>query len=116
MTKLITFSLRDFALPAPRSGSIEAHSGYGSSASDGQEIHVRVQKQRAQADPSYQAEVAVSSRFERDGYSFRIDGRMDGIFQCDPPKIEEIKSTFNIRERRTVWPATRWTTPTVCNC
>ena len=57
-----------------------------------------MQKQRAQADPSYQAEVAVSSLFERDGYSFRIDGRMDGIFRCDPPRIEEIKSTFNIRE------------------
>jgi DNA excision repair protein ERCC-2 len=90
--------LRDFALPAPRSGSIEAHSGYSRSAADGQEIHVRVQKQRTKADPSYQSEVSVSSVFERGGYSFRIDGRMDGIFRHDLPKIEEIKTTFNIRE------------------
>lgn len=83
MSKLITIPLRDFAVPAPRSGSIEAHSGYSRSAADGQEIHVRVQKQRAKGDPLYQAEVPVSCLFERGGYSFRI---------------EEIKTTFNIRE------------------
>ncbi|MFA7405389.1 MAG: ATP-dependent DNA helicase [Pelobacteraceae bacterium] len=98
MTKLITIPLRDFAVPAPRSGSIEAHSGYNRSAADGQEIHVRVQKQRARIDPLYQAEVPVSCVFERGGYSFRIDGRMDGLFRHDPPRIEEIKTTFNIRE------------------
>jgi DNA excision repair protein ERCC-2 len=98
MNKLITIPLRDFALPAPRTGSIEAHSGYGRSAADGQEIHVRVQKQRAKIDPLYQSEVSVSSVFERGGYSFRIDGRMDGIFRHDLPRIEEIKTTFNIRE------------------
>lgn len=98
MSELITIPLRDFALPTPRSGSIEVHSGYGRSAADGQEIHSRVQRQRAKADPSYQAEVAVSSLFERGGYSFRVDGRMDGIYRHAPPRIEEIKSTFNIRE------------------
>jgi DNA excision repair protein ERCC-2 len=96
--KLITIPLRDFALPVPRTGSIEAHSGYGRSAADGQEIHGRVQKKRAKADPSYQAEVPISSLFDRDGYRFRIDGRMDGIFRHDPPMIEEIKSGFTIRE------------------
>lgn len=96
--KLITIPLRDFALPVPRTGSIETHSGYGRSAADGQEIHGRVQKKRAKADPSYQAEVPVSTLFDRDGYRFRIDGRMDGIFRHDPPLIEEIKSGFTIRE------------------
>ncbi|MCM2357320.1 MAG: ATP-dependent DNA helicase [Geobacteraceae bacterium] len=96
--KLITIPLRDFALPAPRTGSIEAHSGYGRSAAEGQEIHLRVQKKRARADAAYQAEVPVSGLFDRDGYQFRIDGRMDGIFRHDPPRIEEIKSAFNIRE------------------
>jgi DNA excision repair protein ERCC-2 len=98
VNKLISIPLRDFAVPAPRSGSIEAHSGYNRSAADGQEIHVRVQKQRAKIDPLYQSEVLVSSLFDRGGYSFRIDGRMDGIFRHDLPKIEEIKTTFNIRE------------------
>ncbi|WP_246167083.1 ATP-dependent DNA helicase [Oryzomonas japonica] len=98
MTKLITMPLRDFALPSPRTGSIEAHSGYGRQAAEGQEIHTRVQKQRAKADSAYQAEVPITSLFERGGYAFRVDGRMDGIFRHEVPKIEEIKSTFNIRE------------------
>lgn len=98
MNKLITIPLRDFAVPAPRSGSIDAHSGYSRSAADGQEIHVRVQKQRAKTDPLYQSEVSVSSVFERGAYTFQIDGRMDGIFRHDLPRIEEIKTTLNIRE------------------
>lgn len=98
MPKLITIPLVDFALPVPRTGSIEAHSGYGRAAADGQEIHVRVQKKRAKADPLYQAEVPVSGLFAREGYRFRIDGRMDGLFRHDPPRIEEIKSGFNIHE------------------
>jgi len=96
--KLIAIALRDFALPSPRRGSIEPHSGYGRSAADGREIHARVQKKRAKSDPSYQPEVPISAQFERQGYLFRIDGRMDGIFRSDPPKIEEIKTGFNIRE------------------
>jgi DNA excision repair protein ERCC-2 len=96
--KLITIPLRDFALPSPRTGSIEAHSGYGRASAEGQEIHLRVQKKRAKADPAYQAEVPVSAQFDRGGYRFRIDGRLDGIFRHDPPLIEEIKSGFAIRE------------------
>ncbi|HOI17764.1 MAG TPA: DEAD/DEAH box helicase family protein, partial [Geobacteraceae bacterium] len=98
MKKPITIALSDFALPVPRIGSIEAHSGYGRSAADGQEIHVRVQKKRAKDDPLYMAEVPVRCLFEKDGYLFRIDGRMDGIFCHELPKIEEIKSSFNVRE------------------
>jgi DNA excision repair protein ERCC-2 len=96
--KLIPIALRDFALPVPRTGSIEVHSGYGRAAVEGQEIHIRVQKKRAKTDPAYEAEVLVRRVFDRDGYLFQIDGRMDGIFRHDPPKIEEIKTSFNIRE------------------
>jgi DNA excision repair protein ERCC-2 len=96
--RLITISLIDFALPVPRTGSIEAHSGYGRSAVDGQEIHARVQRKRAKADPLYQAEVPIRCHFDRRGYRFRVDGRMDGFFRHDPPRIEEIKSGFGILE------------------
>lgn len=96
--KLIPVAIRDFALPVPRTGSIEAHSGYGRAAAEGQEIHVRVQKKRAKSDPSYEAEVSISREFKRQRYRFRIDGRIDGIFRNDRPKIEEIKTSFNIRE------------------
>lgn len=95
--KQITLALRDFALPSPPRGSIEAHSGSGRAAAQGREIHARLQKRR-KSDPSYQAEVPVSCLLEREGYGFRIDGRMDGIFRSDPPLIEEIKSGVAIAQ------------------
>lgn len=96
--KSISVPLRDFAVPSPRIGSIEAHSGHRDAAAEGRELHVRIQKRRLKSDPSYETEVLVSSTFERGGYCFRIDGRMDGIFRNDKPKIEEIKTGFNIAE------------------
>lgn len=98
MNKLISISLRDFAVPSPRTGSLEQHSGFSRAAAEGQEIHARLQRRKAKADPSYQAEVPVSSLFERGGFAFRIDGRMDGIFRLNPPKIEEIKTSVDIRK------------------
>ncbi|MCM2278936.1 MAG: ATP-dependent DNA helicase [Oligoflexia bacterium] len=94
----LSLSIRDFALPVPRTGSIDAHSGLGRAQAEGQEIHLRVQANRAEAFPSYRAEVPLSREFERDGYLFKVGGRMDGFFETDPPRIEEIKSSFNIRE------------------
>lgn len=96
--KIITVPLRDFAVPVPRRGSIEALSGYGRAAAEGQEIHQKVQKKRARSDSSYQLEVPISSRFERNGYIFQIDGRMDGVFAAEPPIIEEIKTSFNLTD------------------
>ncbi len=98
--KHIAIPLREFALPVPRTGSIEAHSGYGRAAEEGREIHQRVQRQRVKADPCYESEVPVSRSFEREGYQFRIQGRMDGIFRQDPPRIEEIKTSLTIRDLR----------------
>lgn len=94
----IIISLGEFALPVPRTGSLEAPSGYGRSTAQGLEIHQRVQKKRAKADSRYQAEVAVTRTLARGGFSFRINGRMDGIFRHDTPLIEEIKSTFGLAE------------------
>ena len=97
-TDLITIPIGEFALPVPRTGSIEPRSGYGRATLDGQEIHVRVQKKRAKVDALYEAEVPVGRLFERSGFRFQVNGRMDGIFRHDPPQIEEIKSCFNLRE------------------
>ena len=96
----INIAVGEFALPVPRRGSIEAHSGYGRSASDGREIHIRVQRKRAKADPSYRAEVQVSRLFERGGFRFKVSGRMDGIFLHEIPEIEEIKTCFHTGELR----------------
>ncbi len=96
--KLITIALRDLALPVPRTGSIEAHSGYGRATLTGQEVHARVQRRNAKSDPTYEPEVPVGREFERDGFRFRIEGRMDGIYRHNPPSIEEIKTSFDISE------------------
>lgn len=95
---LVTIPVHYFALPVPRTGSIEPRSGYDRSTLDGQEIHLRVQRKRSQADPLYQAEVPVGRLFERGGFRFQVNGRMDGIFLHETPRIEEIKSCFNLWE------------------
>jgi DNA excision repair protein ERCC-2 len=96
--KLITLSIRDFAVPTPRTGSIDAHSGYGRATLDGIEIHQRVQKRRAETESKYEAEVRISREFEREGYTFLVRGAMDGVFSYATPRIEEIKTTFNLHE------------------
>jgi DNA excision repair protein ERCC-2 len=96
--KTIPLAIRDLALPVPRTGSIEAHSGYSRAASEGREIHGRVQRKRAKADASYEAEVGISAEFLRGPYRFRVEGRMDGIFRGERPHIEEIKTAFSIMD------------------
>ena len=95
---LINLAVGEFALPVPRTGSIEAHGGFGRASADGQEIHLRVQRKRVKADPLYQAEVQVSRILSRAGFRFQIGGRMDGIFRHESPLIEEIKSCFHAGE------------------
>lgn len=97
-SKLISLPVRDFAMPVPRTGSIESHSGYGRAAAEGQEIHLLVQEKRAKEHSNYQAEVSLSHEFEREGYVFQVSGRMDGLFGGPSPKIEEIKTSFNLYE------------------
>jgi len=95
--KLISLALREFAVPSPKTGSIEAQSGYGQ-ALDGIELHQRVQRQRKANHDDYESEVRFSHTFERGGFQFRIEGRMDGVFDRggESPRIEEIKSTVDV--------------------
>jgi DNA excision repair protein ERCC-2 len=97
---VISIPVGQFALPAPRTGNLESHSGFARAAAEGVEIHLRVQKKRGKTDPRYQAEVPVMRMFERAGYRFQVNGRMDGIFRHEQPMIEEIKTAFNIVELR----------------
>ncbi|MGZ3712383.1 MAG: DEAD/DEAH box helicase family protein, partial [Bdellovibrionota bacterium] len=98
MVKKVRISIGDFALPCPRRGSIEAHSGFGRASAIGQEIHQRVQEARAKANPNYQAEVPITYEFERGGFLFEVCGRVDGFFGDKEPRIEEIKSSFSLKE------------------
>ena len=99
--RTIPLAVRDFALPVPRVGSIEAHSGYGRAPTEGQAIHVQVQMRRQSSYSCYRPEVPVRQELARGGYPFQISGRIDGLFEATPPevpRIEEIKTAFNLEE------------------
>lgn len=95
----ITLPVGEFAVPVPRTGSLENLAGYGAAA-EGLEIHQRVQRRRAKADPGYQAEVPVTREFDWKGYRFQVKGRLDGIFRGETTRIEEIKTTFSLHDLR----------------
>lgn len=88
-------SVQEFALPSPLSGSIEGGSGFSNSAQTGMELHQYIQQERRAEFDYYSSEVSISHCFEED-YIFQISGRMDGLFDGQPPLIEEIKSSFNV--------------------
>ncbi|MBX2988677.1 MAG: ATP-dependent DNA helicase [Bdellovibrionaceae bacterium] len=92
--KTIPLSISEFALPVPRSGHIELHSGYGPLPDVGQEIHQAMQAKKAAQFPEFEAEKTISRAFERNGYRFLVSGRMDGFYDRQPALIEEIKSTY----------------------
>lgn len=98
MKKTITLAVTEFALPAPRRGSIDIYSGFGRGAEVGLILHQQVQELRAKTFKNYKPEVEITQKFERGDYIFEISGRMDGFFDLEQPKVEEIKSTFNIYE------------------
>jgi DNA excision repair protein ERCC-2 len=96
--KTYHLALRDFAVPSPRSGSIEGGSGSPFSMEKGQEIHSSIQQRRKAEHPDYLSEVKVVQQFTSEDFLFIVEGRIDGIFSSVPSHIEEIKSSFNIWE------------------
>ncbi len=96
--KKFSLGVTEFAVPAPRRGSIDTLSGFGRGAQVGLEIHQNIQAQRTKDFENYKAEVSISHIFEFGGYAFEVSGRMDGFYEQDTPKIEEIKSNFNVYE------------------
>lgn len=96
--KKIGIGVTEFALPAPRKGSIDVYSGFGRGAQAGVKLHLFVQQKRLKEFPQYRAEVFTSHDFHYGDYIFEVAGRMDGFFDDPIPKIEEIKSNFNIFE------------------
>ena len=98
--KTIILAIRDFALPVPRTGSIEVNSGYGqifnaagAQAARGRDIHLAVQKARQKEFAVYKSEVKLAEKFESDNFIFSVSGRMDGFVDGLQPMVEEIKSS-----------------------
>lgn len=96
--KNLQLGITEFAVPSPRSGSIETYSGFGALPNVGSEIHGWIQQQRAVTDPGYQAEKWVTHSFAVDGYKIAVSGRVDGVFPSFPTRIEEIKTAYNPTE------------------
>jgi DNA excision repair protein ERCC-2 len=94
----VQLSARQFAIPSPRIGSIETHSGYGTSPFSGQEIHSLIQDRRGREMPNYIPEKWLTHTFDRKPYSFVVSGRADGFCPGRSPLLEEIKTAFDIRE------------------
>lgn len=99
--KKIFMGVQEFAIPSPLTGSIEANSGMGpNSLQKGIELHLQIQRKRQQEYPDYIPEVRISHEFQFEDFSFKVEGRMDGMIPGDEPWIEEIKSSFNVHELR----------------
>lgn len=102
--KKVSLSVTEFALPSPRVGSIDAHSGLGRAQMTGIELHQKVQADRKANHPHYRSEVPLTHTFEFEGYAFEVGGRVDGWFEASDSsdetsvRIEEIKSSFNVYE------------------
>jgi DNA excision repair protein ERCC-2 len=94
----IQLHARQFAVPCPRIGSIETHSGYGAPLNTGQDIHQILQERRLREVVGYTPEKRLSWSFERKPYTFVVSGRADGVIEGSPVIIEEIKTTFDIEE------------------
>ena len=73
--KTIQLAVTDFALPAPRRGSIDIYSGFGRTQQIGIELHQKVQTSRALAFENYQAEVHTSYEFQFKNHTFEVSGR-----------------------------------------
>lgn len=99
--KRIQIAARDFAVPVPRRGSIETHSGYDLLPQSGDEAHREIQRRRIAGVAGYKPEVKLSHSFERGGFTFVVSGRADGIVEGTgkkrPAYIEEIKTAFDAR-------------------
>src|SRR5690349_11514597 len=96
--KNLQLSITEFAVPAPRTGSIDTYSGYGGLPNLGSAIHLEIQTRRMTEYPGYVAEKWVTHNFETSKYRFTVSGRMDGFCFGAPVLIEEIKSAYNVDE------------------
>ena len=92
-------SVRELVSFILRSGDLAGGSGQFAGANralEGTRGHQRVQKSRP---AGYEAEVAVSGRFEFEEFTVEVQGRIDGVLAGENSLlIEEIKTVRTIRE------------------
>jgi len=96
--RTIKMDIRQFAVPSPRVGSIETHSGYGPLPLSGQEIHQMVQRKYERDIPAFVSEKPFSLTIAMSPYSLIVSGRADGLITGEPTEIFEFKTAFDVEE------------------
>lgn len=109
--KQVSFSLVEFAQPSPKTGSIDSYTGFSEAAKRGLEIHKRLQDEKAETHPHYQAEVPIAHTFHYKKIKVTISGRMDGIYVGEKVIIEEIKTAFDAKRLASSLEETYFTHP-----
>ncbi len=96
---VIKVAITEFALPVPRTGSIEVNSGYGLLSQDAPESHYALQRQRIESIPGYRPEVRLSMSAKSGKYDFAVSGRADGVYESGTTfVVEEIKTAIDIKQ------------------
>lgn len=90
--------IRQFAVPSPRVGSIETHSGYGPTPLSGQEIHQMIQKKYERDIAAFVSEKPFSLTMTMAPYTLIVSGRADGFISGTPTHLLEFKTAFDIEE------------------
>lgn len=90
----IKVSVRNLVEFLMRSGDLDNRRGAGANKEAmqaGSRIHRRIQKSMG---TSYKAEVPMKLQIERQGFTFQIEGRADGIIEEKQVTIDEIKGVY----------------------
>lgn len=88
--EVVELSVRELVEFIMRSGSIDSRFGGFDRAAEGARIHRKLQKE---AGEHYRAEVTLAETTDVKGFTFKIQGRADGIFEEDGiTVIDEIKT------------------------
>lgn len=98
LMRTVKMDIRQFAVPAPRVGSIETHSGYGAPPLSGQEIHQMVQRKYERDIPEFVSEKPFSLTIAMSPYTLIVSGRADGFIAGSPTEILEFKTAFDVEE------------------
>jgi Rad3-related DNA helicase len=88
----IKISVRNLVEFILRCGDIDSGFSGSKRAAEGTRVHRKIQKQQKE---NYEIEVFVKHTIERDDFTLVVDGRIDGVADCEGRyRIDEIKSTL----------------------
>lgn len=96
--KKYQLAVKEFALPSPKTGSIDIYSGFGMGSQRAIKIHQEFQYRFLKEHAHYEAEVPITYSFVFKKNHYVVSGRMDGIYKEGSVRIEEIKTAFDTKK------------------